>query len=66
MGRKESNQKQTKTRLVDGTPSQIPAFEQTKASAKFKIAKSNRLGRNAFTRKYIISLLTLTLGQRQT
>ena len=33
----------------------------------FEVAtKSNRLGGDAFTRKYIISLLTLTLGQGQT
>ena len=45
--------------MVHHGPSQIPAFEQTKASAKFEVATSNRL-RDAFTRKYIISLLTLT------
>ena len=39
----------------------MPAFDLTKASAK-----SNRLEGYAFTRKYIISLLTLTLGQGQT
>ena len=39
----------------------IPAFELTKASAK-----SNRLGGDAFTKKYIISLLTLTIGHGQT
>ena len=44
----------------------MPAFELTKASAKFKVATSNRLGGDAFTRKYIISLLTLTLGHGQT
>ena len=38
----------------------LPAFELTKASAKFEVATSNRLGGNAFTRKCIISLLTLT------
>ena len=32
----------------------------------FEIATSNRLGGDAFTRKYIISLLTLTLGHGQT
>ena len=48
---------------VSVTPSQIPAFELTKVSAKFEVAMSNRLGKYAFTRKYIISLLTLTLGQ---
>ena len=42
---------------------QIPAFELTKASAKFKVATSNHLGGDAFTRKYIISLLTLGQGQ---
>ena len=51
---------------VYGTPSQIPAFDLTKASAKFEVATSNGLGGDAFTRKYIISLLTLTLGQEQT
>ena len=44
----------------------MPAFELTKASAKFEVATSNRLGGDAFTRKYIISLLTLTLGHGQT
>ena len=47
---------------VDGTPSQIPAFELTKASAKFEVATSNPLRGDAFTRKYTISFLTLTLG----
>ena len=42
------------------------AFDLTKASAKFEVATSNGLGGDAFTRKYIISLLTLTLGQGQT
>ena len=42
-----------------------PLFELTKASAKFEVATSNRLGRDAFTRKYIISLLTLTFGHGQ-
>ena len=51
---------------VDGTPSQIPAFDLTKASAKFEVAMSNGLGGDAFTRKYIISFLTLTLCQGQT
>ena len=51
---------------VDGPPSQIPAFELTKASAKFEVATSNRLGGDAFTRKYIISLLNLILGQGKT
>ena len=45
---------------VDGTPSQIPAFDLAKASAKFEVAMSNSLGGDAFTRKYIISLLTKT------
>ena len=44
----------------------MPAFELTKESAKFEVATSNRLGGDAFTRKYIISLLTLTLGHGQT
>ena len=47
-------------------PSQIPTLELPKASAKFEVGTSNRLGGDAFTRKYIISLLTLTLGQVQT
>ena len=51
---------------MDGTPSQIPAFYLTKASAKFEDATSNGLGGDAFTRKYIISPLTLILGQGQT
>ena len=51
---------------VGGTPLQIPAFYLTKASAKFKVATSNGLGGDAFTRKYIISPLTLTLGQEHT
>ena len=51
---------------MDGTPSLIPALDLTKASAKFKIATSNGLGGDAFTRKYIIPSLTLTLGQGQT
>ena len=37
-----------------------------KASAKFEVAMFNGLGRDAFTRKYIISPLTFTLGQGQT
>ena len=37
----------------------------TKASAKFEVATSNGLG-DAFTRQYIISLWTPTLGQGQT
>ena len=51
---------------MDGTPSQIPAFELTKAFAKFEVATSNGLGGDAFTRKYIISLLTLILGKGHT
>ena len=50
---------------MDGTPSHIPAFDLTKAFAKFEVATSNGLGGDAFTRKYIISLLILTLGQGQ-
>ena len=46
--------------------SQIPAFQLTKASAKYEVATSKCLGGDAFTREYIISLLTLTLGQGQT
>ena len=57
--------KNTNKTSVDGTQSQIPAFELTKASAKFEVATSNRLGGDALTRNYIISLLTLTLGQGQ-
>ena len=48
---------------VDGTPSQILAFYLTKAFAKFEFSTSKGLGGDAFTRKYIISSLTLTLGQ---
>ena len=44
----------------------MPDFELTKASAKFEVATSIRLGGDAFTRTYIISLLTLTLGQGKT
>ena len=51
---------------VHGTPSQIPSFDLTKASAMFEVAISNSLRGDAFTRKYLISLLTLTLGQEQT
>ena len=51
---------------VNGTQSQIPAFYLTKASAKFEVSTSYGLGGDAFTRKYIISSLTLTLGQEQT
>ena len=43
----------------------MPAFNLTKESAKFEVATSNSLGGGAFTRKHIISLLTLTLGQEQ-
>ena len=49
---------------VNGTPLQIAAFYLTKASAKFEVASSNSLG-DAHTRKYIILLLTFTLGQGQ-
>ena len=45
---------------------QIPVFGLTKASAKFEVATTNRLGGDAFNRKYSISLFTLTLGQGQT
>ena len=41
-------------------------YPLTKASAKFEVATSNHLGGDAFTRKYIILLLTLTLGHGQT
>ena len=41
-------------------------FDLTKSSAKFKVATSNGLGVDAFARKYIISPLTLNLGQGQT
>ena len=44
----------------------MPVFYLTKASAKFEVATFNGLGGEAFTRKYIFSLLTLTLGQEQT
>ena len=56
----------TKLDISRWSPSQIPAFELAKASTKFEVATSNRLGGDAFTKKYIISLLTLTLGQGQT
>ena len=46
--------------------SQILAFKLTKSSSKFEVATSNHLEGDAFTRKYINSLLTLTLGQGQT
>ena len=64
---KAKHQKSNKT-SVDGTPSQIhvPAFYLTKASVKFEVATSNCLGGDAFTRKYIVSPLTMTLGQGQT
>ena len=55
-------QKIKKTEIsVDGTPSQIPVFDLTKSSAMFEVATSYSLGGDAFTRKNIISLLTLTL-----
>ena len=57
-----SNLKYMKPRL----PQQIPAFDLTKASEKFQVAMSDGLGGDAFTRMYIISPLTLTLGQEQT
>ena len=38
------------------TPSQIPAFDLTKASAKFEVVTSNGLGGDAFTRKYLFHL----------
>ena len=41
-------------------------FNLTKASVKFEVATSNGLEGDAFTRKYIISTLTLTLGQGHT
>ena len=50
---------------ADGTTSQIPAFDLTNPSAKFEVDTSNGLGGDVFTRKHIISLLTLTLGQEQ-
>ena len=46
--------------MVHNSPSQIPAFDLTKPSAKFKAATSNGLAGNVFKRKYIISPLTLT------
>ena len=46
--------------MVHDTPSQIPAFDLTKSSAKFKAATSNGLTGNVFKRKYIISPLILT------
>ena len=44
----------------------MPAFDLTKASSKFEVATSNSLGGDAFTRKYIISPLTLRVGQEHT
>ena len=38
----------------------------SKASAEFEVATSNGLGGDALTKKYIISTLTLTLGQGHT
>ena len=36
----------------------------TYADAKFEVATANSLGRDAITSKYIICLLTVTLGSR--
>ena len=41
-------------------------YPLTKASARFEVATSECLGEDVFTRKYIISPLTLTFGQGQT
>ena len=46
--------------------SMVHHLDLTTASAKFEIAMSNGLGGDAFTIKYIISPLNLTLGQGQT
>ena len=51
---------------IANVPLQIPAFDITKAYAKFEVATSDRLRGDAFTREYIISLMSLTLGREQT
>ena len=43
---------------------QYPLHHVTYAAAKFEVATSNGLGKNAFASKYIIWPLTLTLGSR--
>ena len=55
------------TKTLQAKLSNILDFSRwyTIANAKFEVAASNQLG-DAFTRKCIISLLTLTLGQEQT
>ena len=41
-----------------------PLHHVTYPATKFEVARSNRLGGDTFTRKYIIWPLTLTLGSR--
>ena len=48
------------TRNIDQYPLGLVAYSTT----KFEAAMSNDLGGDAFTRKYIILALTLTLGSR--
>ena len=43
---------------------QYPLHHVTYPTTKFEVARSNRLGGDTFTRKYIIWSLTLTLGSR--
>ena len=43
---------------------QNPLHHVTYPATKFEVARSNRLGGDTFTRKYIIWSLTLTLGSR--
>ena len=43
---------------------QYPLHHVTYPATKFEVARSNRFGGDAFTRKYIIWPLTLTLGSR--
>ena len=43
---------------------QYPLHHVTYPATKFEVHRSNRLGGDAFTRKYIIWSLTLTLGSR--
>ena len=43
---------------------QYPLHHVTYPATKFEVARSNRLGGDTFTRKYIIWSLTLTLGSR--
>ena len=45
---------------------EYPLLSEPKHLQSLKLLTSNSLGGDAFIRKYIISLLTLTLGQGQT